>query len=128
MAEMQTQTKTSAAGNVTVSFSKAQRARGVSVVQDANLKISQDEFLAKLEALEGKRTSPGFNCAMGRIVNEIDEPVKSKLKEALINEQIEASMLVPLLAEYGYELSSNIVRRHRRRMMGKDGCKCQRES
>ena len=65
---------------------------------------------------------------MGRIVEEVDEPVKSKLKEALLNEQIEASMLVPLLQEYGYEVSSNIVRRHRRRMLGKDGCKCQRES
>lgn len=128
MAEMQTQTKTSAAGNVTVSFSKAQRARGVSVAQDANLKINQDEFLAKLEALEGKRTATGFNCAMGKIVNEIGEPIKSKLEAALVNPQIEATMLVSLLAEYGYELSSNIVRRHRRRMMGKDGCKCQRES
>jgi len=128
MAEMQTQTTTSAAGNVTVSYLKAQHDHGVSVVQDASLKISQDEFLAKLEVLEGKRTPHGFNCAMGRIVNDIDEPIKSKLKAALINEQIEATMLVSLLAEYGYELSSNIVRRHRRRMLGKDGCKCQRES
>jgi hypothetical protein len=128
MAGMQSQTNSSDVGNATVSFSKAQRARGVSVVQDANLKISQDEFLAKLESLEGIKTLTGSNCAMGRTIDDIDEPIKSKLKAAVINPKIEATMLVSLLAEYGYELSSNIVRRHRRRMLGKDGCKCQRES
>lgn len=128
MAEMQSRMKTKDVGSATDSFSKARRVRGVSVAPDANQRINQGDFLAKLEALDGKRTSTGFSCAMGVIIEEIDEPVKSKLKEAVANPNIESTMLVVLLQEYGYEISSNVVRRHRRRVLGKDGCKCQRES
>jgi len=105
MAEMQSQTNSKDAGNVTVSFSKAQRARGVSAVQDVNLKINQDEFLAKLQSLEGKKTTTGFNCAMGRSVELIDEPMTSQHKEALVYQQIEAKKLVSLLGEDGFEVS-----------------------
>lgn len=128
MAETRTQTNLQDVGNAKNSSSKARRVRGVSVAPDASQRINQVDFLAKLEALDGKKTPTGFNCAMGAIIEEMNEPVKSKLKEAVANTNIEATMLVALLLEYGYEISSNIIRRHRRRILGKDGCKCQRES
>ena len=128
MAETRQQTSSSDAGNVTDFSSKAQRARGVSDVQDVSPKISQDEFLSKLDTLIGLGREQG-GCSIGTLLSKVEEPVRSKLIEIMKNPNVQSAKLAVLMAEYGLHVSSSdVLRRHRRRMTGKDGCKCPRES
>ena len=128
MAETQQPTNSSVAGNATGSSSKAQRARGVSDVQDVSPKISQDEFFARLDKLVGAGSEQG-GCSIGLLVNNLDEPVRSKLIEIMKNEKVNSARLAEVMLAFGLQVSSSdVLRRHRRRLLGKDGCKCPRES
>ena len=128
MAETQQPTNSSVAGNATGFSSKAQRARGVSDVQDVSPKISQDEFFARLDKLVGAGSEQG-GCSIGILVNNLDEPVRSKLIEIMKNEKVNSARLAEVMLAFGLQVSSSdVLRRHRRRLLGKDGCKCPRES
>ena len=127
MAETQQPMSSSDAGNATGSSLKAPRARGVSAVPAVNPKINQDEFVSALDELVGVwKVQNG--CSVGRITNELPEPARSKFKEALLNEKINSARLVELLATFNIAVGSDVMRRHRRRLLGKDGCKCPNES
>jgi hypothetical protein len=97
MAGTQRQTSSKGAGNATGSSLSQQRARGVSAVQDASLKINLDEFAAKLESLDGKKTLPGHECAMGKLMRELPTSFSTKLKEALMNPAVEGQPLLRYL-------------------------------
>jgi hypothetical protein len=127
MAETQQPTSSSDAGNVTGSSSKAQRARGVSAVPAVNPKINQDDFISGLEKLEGVYKFHS-GCSVGRITKDLPEPAQSKFKQALVNEKVSSARLVELLATFHITVGSDVMRRHRRRLLGKDGCKCPNES
>ena len=127
MAETQQPMNSSDAGNVTGSSSKAQRARGVSDVPVVNPKINQDEFSSALDDLVGVwKVQEG--CSVGRITRELPEPMRAKFKETLRNEKVNSARLVEVLATFGITVGSDVMRRHRRRLLGKDGCKCPNES
>jgi hypothetical protein len=127
MAEMQQPMSSSDAGNATGSSSKAQRARGVSDVPVVNPKINQDEFASALDSLVGLwKIQDG--CSVGRITKELPEPSRTKFQEALRNEKVNSARLVEVLATFGITVGSDVMRRHRRRLLGKDGCKCPNES
>ena len=127
MAEMQQPMSSNDAGNVTGSSSKAQRARGVSAVPVVNPKINQDEFSSALDDLVGVwKVQEG--CSVGRITRELPEPIQAKFKETLRNEKVNSARLVEVLATFGITVGSDVMRRHRRRLLGKDGCKCPNES
>ena len=127
MAETQQPMSSSDAGNVTGSSSKAQRARGVSAVPVVNPKINQDEFSSALDNLVGVwKIQEG--CSVGRITRELPEPIQTKFKETLRNEKVNSARLVEVLATFGITVGSDVMRRHRRRLLGKDGCKCPNES
>jgi hypothetical protein len=127
MAETQQPMSSSDAGNVTGSSSKAQRARGVSAVPAVNPKINQDEFASGLDDLVGVwKIQEG--CSVGRITRELPEPAQTKFKEALRNEKVNSARLVEVLATFDITVGSDVMRRHRRRLLGKDGCKCPNES
>jgi hypothetical protein len=127
MAEMQQPMSSSDAGSATGSSSKAQRARGVSDVPVVNPKINQDEFASALDSLVGLwKIQDG--CSVGRITKELPEPSRTKFQEALRNEKINSARLVEVLATFGITVGSDVMRRHRRRLLGKDGCKCPNES
>ena len=127
MAETQQPMSSSDAGNVTGSSSKAQRARGVSAVPAVNPKINQDEFASALDDLVGVwKVQEG--CSVGRITRELPEPIQTKFKETLRNEKVNSARLVEVLATFGITVGSDVMRRHRRRLLGKDGCKCPNES
>lgn len=127
MAEMQQPTNSSAAGNATDYSLKRRHARGVSDAPDVNQKINQDDFLAQLETLEGKGRNQG-GCSVGALAESMEEPMKSKFKAALINPNVQSARLTELLAKYDITIGSDVMRRHRRRLMGKDGCRCPIES
>ena len=127
MAETRRSTNSSDAGNATDSSSRAPRARGVSDAPVVNPKINQDEFVSALDELVGVwKVQDG--CSVRRITNELPEPARTKFKQALINEKINSARLVELLATFDIAVGSDVMRRHRRRLFGKDGCKCPIES
>ena len=127
MAETQQPMSSSDAGNATGSSSKAQRARGVSAVPVVNPKINQDEFASALDNLVGLwKIQEG--CSVGRITKELPEPSRTKFQEALRNEKVNSARLVEVLTTFGITVCSDVMRRHRRRLLGKDGCKCPNES
>ena len=127
MAETQQPMSSNDAGNVTGSSSKAQRARGVSAVPVVNPKINQDEFASALDNLVGLwKIQEG--CSVGRITKELPEPSRTKFQEALRNEKVNSARLVEVLTTFGITVGSDVMRRHRRRLFGKDGCKCPNES
>lgn len=124
MAETQRSTNSSDAGNATDSSLKAPRARGVSDAPVVNPKINQDEFLKDLDSLVGAgRVIDG--CAIGLMVSRLDEPLRNKLNEIFMNERVLSSSLADVMRSYGLVVSSSdVLRRHRRRLNGKEGCKC----
>lgn len=127
MAETQRSTNSSDAGNATDSSSKAPRARGVSDAPVVNPKINQDDFSSALDKLVGIwKIQEG--CSVGRITRELPEPLQTKFKEILLNEKVNSARLVEVLADFGITVGSDVMRRHRRRLFGKDGCKCPNES
>jgi len=128
MEETQLPMSSKDAGSVTVSFLKAQRARGASPVPVVNLKTNQDNFLSELDALSTGDSRSQIGCTVGRITNSLDESIRTKFKEALVNPNVNSARLVELLAKYDITVGSDVMRRHRRRLNGKDGCKCPRES
>jgi hypothetical protein len=127
MGETQQPMSSSDAGNATGSSSKAQRARGASGVPVVNPKINQDEFASALDNLVGLwKIQEG--CSVGRITKELPEPSRTKFQEALRNEKVNSARLVEVLTSFGITVGSDVMRRHRRRLLGKDGCKCPNES
>jgi hypothetical protein len=124
MAETQPRTSSNDAGNATGSSSKAQPARGVSAVPAVNLKINQADLFNDLDALIGAgRVQQG--CSVGLMVSKLDEPLRNKLNEIFCNTKVDSSSLKTLMDSYGLAVSSSdVLRRHRRRLIGKDGCKC----
>lgn len=112
------------AGNVTGSSLKAQRAHGASDAPVVNPKISRDDFLQELDALVGAgRIIDG--CSIGLMVSQLDEPLQNKLNEIFMNERVLSSSLADVMRSYGLVVSSSdVLRRHRRRLNGKEGCKC----
>ena len=127
MGETQQPMSSSDAGNATGSSSKAQRARGVSDAPVVNPKINQDEFASALDNLVGVwKIQEG--CSVGKITRELPEPLQTKFKETLRNEKVNSARLVEVLATFGITVGSDVMRRHRRRLLGKDGCKCPNES
>jgi hypothetical protein len=124
MAETQRSMSSNDAGNATDSSSKARRARGASDVPAVNLKINQDDLFADLDSLIGSgRNQDG--CSIGLMVDKLDEPLRNKLNEIFVNETVLSSSLADVMRSYGLVVSSSdVLRRHRRRLNGKEGCKC----
>ena len=124
MGETQQPMSSNDAGSVTGSSSKAQRAHGVSDAQGVNPKINQAELFSDLDSLIGAgRNQDG--CSIGKMVNKLEEPLRDKLNEIFCNEKVDSSSLSKVMLAYGLAVSSSdVLRRHRRRLMGKDGCKC----
>jgi hypothetical protein len=116
------------AGNATDSSSSQPHDLGASDVRDASQKIKHEEFFRDLDALVGKGRLQG-GCSIGYFMDELEQPLKDKLEEIMKNENVQSTRLADLLKKYGLEVSStDVLRRHRRRLQGRDGCMCYRES
>jgi hypothetical protein len=123
MGETQHLMSSNDAGNATGSSSKAQRARGVLDAPVVNQKINQDNFLNDLDALVGEGRVNG--CSIGIMIETLDEPLQNKLNEIFMNQNVLSSSLAKVMRSYGLVVSSSdVLRRHRRRLWGKEGCKC----
>lgn len=127
MAGSHKQTSSKDVGNATDYSLSQPRARGALDAQDVNQKINHNDFASKLDSIiEAPHRLSG--CKVGKIVDALEEPIKTKFIEALINEKIESARLVEVLADFDITVGSDVMRRHRRRLRGKDGCRCPLES
>ena len=127
MAGSRKQTSSKDVGNATDYSLSQPRARGALDAQDVNQKINPNDFLSKLDSIvEAPHRLSG--CKVGRVVEALDEPMKTKFSEALLNDKIESARIVEVLAEFDITVGSDVMRRHRRRLRGKDGCRCPLES
>lgn len=127
MAEMRQPMSSNDAGNAIDSSLKVPRVRGVSAVPVVSPKINQAKLYSELDEIVGVyKTHEG--CSVGKFVAATEEPLRSKLQEILRNPQVNSARLTELLQSHGLTISSDVMRRHRRRLSGKDGCKCSRES
>lgn len=128
MAETQRRTSSRDAGNATGSSLNQRRVRGVSDVPAVNPKISQDDFFTELDSLVGKGRLQG-GCSIGYMMETLDKETRLKVEEIMKNDLVQSTRLALVLKNYGFEISStDVLRRHRRRLQGKDGCMCNRES
>jgi len=128
MGETRRRMSSKGVGNATDSSLKAQPAHGASDVQDVSQKINQDEFFAKLDSLIGSgREQKG--CAVGAQVSKLEEPLRNKLNIIMKNPSVQSAQLFEVMNSYGICVSSSdLLRRHRRRLMGREGCKCSLDS
>lgn len=127
MEESLKQTSSKDVGNATDYSLNQPRARGALDVQGVNQKINPNDFLSQLDSIvEVPHRLAG--CRVGRIVHALDEPMKTKFIEALMNDNIQSSRLVEVLAQFNIAVGSDGMRKHRRRLRGKDGCGCPVES
>lgn len=128
MAETQRQTSSKGAGSATGSSSNRRRAHGASDVPAVNPKISQDKFFEKLDSLIGKGRMQG-GCSIGYMMETLDKDTKTKIEEIMKNDSVQSTRLALVLKDYGFEITStDVLRRHRRRLQGRDGCMCKNES
>lgn len=128
MAETRKLMSSKGAGNATDFSSSQPHDLGVSDAHGVNLKTKHDEFFKDLDALVGKGRLQG-GCSIGYFMDELEQPIKDKLEEIMKNENVQSTRLANLLKKYGLEISStDVLRRHRRRLQGRDGCMCYRES
>ena len=126
MAETRKPMSSKDAGNATGSSSRARRDHGASDVHVASPKINQDDFFNKLDSLVGKGRIQG-GCSIGYMMETLDESIRLKIEEIMKNDSVQSTRLANLLKEYGFEISStDVLRRHRRRLQGRDGCMCYR--
>ena len=85
-----------------------------------NNSLSLDEALDKF--VPNKKTN-GMVCSVKKVLDRIEEPTKSKLVALLENKEVLSLDLTTLLKNYGYFVSAEVMRRHRRRAKG-GGCSC----
>lgn len=86
--------------------------------QTNNLALDQaiDNFIPN------KKTN-GMVCSVKKTLDSLLEPTKSKLIVLIDNPEVLSLDLVGLLKNYGYQVSAEVMRRHRRRAKG-GGCSC----
>ena len=126
MAETQKPMSSKDAGNATGSSSKVRHDLGVSDAPVASPKINQDDFFNDLDSLVGKGRIQG-GCSIGYMMDSLDEKTRIKIEEIMKNDAVQSTRLANLLKGYGFDISStDVLRRHRRRLQGRDGCMCYR--
>jgi hypothetical protein len=126
MAEIQKQTNFKDVGNATDSSLNLLPDHGVSAVPDVSQIINQDDSIAKLEALLNNDVPNG--CRFGNFIHILDEPAKSKLIAIVKNPNISVSKISELLSEFGFSVASDSVRNHRKKLLGRMGCRCSFDS
>ena len=128
MAETRKPMSSKDAGNATGSSSNQPRAHGASGVPVVNQKINRDELFSELDSLIGKGRIQG-GCSIGYMMESLDKETRLKIEEVMKNNSVQSTRLANLLKNYGFEITStDVLRRHRRRLQGRDGCMCYRES
>lgn len=124
MEREQVVTKSQDAGDVTESLPNTSRARGNLTAVGAKQSINKSLKLEDaLDTFVPSKKSNGMVCSVKRVLDELSETAKEKLLNLMKNPSALSLDIVTLLKNHGYDVSAEVMRRHRRRANG-GGCSC----
>ncbi len=117
-------TKFQDVGDVTESSQNTSLVRGNLTAEDAKQPTSKHLNLE--EALDNfipQKKSNGMTCSVKRVLDQLDGSAKEKLLRLIENPEALSLDITALLKNHGYQVSAEVMRRHRRRANG-GGCSC----
>ena len=111
-------------GDVTESLLSSYQGHGNLTAEDAKPRISNLVSLdTALDSFIPAKKTNGMVCSVKKTLDNLQEPTKSKLIKLIENPEVLSLDLTTLLKNYGYHVSAEVMRRHRRRAKG-GGCSC----
>lgn len=117
-------TKPQDAGDVTESSQNISPARGNSTAEDVKPPINKSlNFEEALDNFVPQKKSNGMTCSVKRVLDQLDGSAKEKLLQLMENPLALSLDITALLKNHGYQVSAEVMRRHRRRANG-GGCSC----
>lgn len=122
MGEQRQPMNLSDAGNATDYSLSSPQDRGESNVTDAKPSIKTD-LLSDLSQLNAKIPSH-MPCRTWEVLQMLDANTTKVLMDALMNPSVRGTWIAEALGKHGYKISAYSIQRHRRAMMGKEGCSC----
>jgi len=124
MEREQVVTKSQDAGDV-IEFSRnTSPAHGNSTAEDVKPPINKPlDFEKALDNFVPLKKSNGMTCSVKRILDQLSESAKEKLLRLMENPEALSLDITALLKNHGYQVSAEVMRRHRRRANG-GGCSC----
>ena len=76
-----------------------------------------------LDDLSALKSRPGPKCSVVKLLSNLEEDARAKLKARMDDPEVEATKLAELLTRHGHAISADTIRRHRKRGTG-NGCSC----
>lgn len=117
-------TKFQDAGDVTESSPNTSLAHGGLTAEDAKPPISKAlDFEEALDNFVPQKKSNGMTCSVKRVLDQLGDSAKDKLLRLMDNPEALSLDITALLKNHGYQVSAEVMRRHRRRANG-GGCSC----
>jgi len=113
------------AGDVIAFSRNTSRAHGNSTAQDVKQQTNKPTELNKaLEGLAKKEKSHfGLRCSVGAAIKSMPEETQKILNTVMDDKSVFSGDICRILKANGYDLSAEVMRRHRRRKTG-TGCAC----
>lgn len=115
------------AGGATESLPNSLQGLGNSTAPDAKHKInlSSNSLDSALDALLSSppKKQNGMVCSVSKVLENLPKETCDKLNAIMDNEKVVAHDITNLLKSYGFQVSAEVMRRHRRRAKG-GGCTC----
>lgn len=117
-------TKFQDAGDVTESLPNTLLARGNSTAEGVKPPINKPlDFEEALDNFIPQKKSNGMTCSVKKVLDQLSESAKEKLLKLMDNPEALSLDITVLLKNHGYQISAEVMRRHRRRANG-GGCSC----
>lgn len=116
-------TKSQDVGDVTESLPNTLLVHGDSTAEDVRRPISKPDFEEALDNFVPLKKSNGMTCSVKRVLDQLGDSAKDKLLRLMDNPEALSLDITALLKNHGYQVSAEVMRRHRRRANG-GGCSC----
>ncbi len=125
MEEAKIVTNSPDAGDVIAFSRNTSRDHGNSTAQDVKQQTNKPTELN--EALDSLRKQEkdhfGLRCSAGQVMNSLSKETQKLLNEVMDDKSVYAGDICKVLKSFGYHVSAEVMRRHRRRRTG-TGCAC----
>ena len=112
-------------GAVTESLPSTSQDLGNSTALDAKQQISKfSELDSVLSNFIPEKKAFGLVCSVKRILEQLPKETQDKLNILMDNKEVHAGDICRILKSFNLLVSTEVMRRHRRRQTG-TGCACQ---
>jgi hypothetical protein len=116
--------KSQDAGDVTESSQNTLLVRGNLIAEDVKQPINKlVDFEEALDNFIPQKKSNGMTCSVKRVLDQLNDSAKDKLLRLIEHPEALSLDITALLKNHGYQVSAEVMRRHRRRANG-GGCSC----